>query len=460
LGLSYSRAFFAIALGVLMWVSLRPDPRIEGALDLVLLPTRILAELTVPLRWLARKEVRAAERRLQEFQDVEHAASRLLHEAERRMALPKQARLLEGRSFVHAQVIQRPRDNLDRLLVQLQPGAGVVVQPGMPVVHGDVYVGRVACVDPPRDQAAVDLVTGRGFFVGARLESPTEDPLRAARPVRMVVGGLADDAPDPYALALHNPETSQQIEGVVRVEEGQSAPELWADQARDFVLGVLDGRNETYWVRPGLDYLHGLFHVVIVCPAGDAPVAPQMGLDVLEDGNWTGVRVLGHGQPSALREAIVIDAGSWKGVQDEAAVVFAARLIGRVRRVGRLSSRVSLLGDRGFRVPVLARVNGEDAPRVLGQLVSLGRDRSDAAVLLHWMPVQPIGADEPGPAELPAQLFTGAGALGVPRGLAIGDTLLPRGTGPHVLRVVQSVDARLLDRLWVRHIPAPPQDCP
>jgi len=441
-----------------MWVSLRPSPRIEGALDLLLLPTRVLAELTVPVRWLARKQVRAAEQRLQGLQELEHAASRSLYEAERRMALPKQARLLAGRSFVHAQVIGRPRDNLDRLLVQLQPGAGSAVHPGMPVVHGDVYVGRVACVDSTRDQAAVDLVTGRGFFVGARLRGTSEDQGPAARPVRMVVGGVTEEGGD-YALALHNPETSQGLSGTVVVEEGQSAPELWADQAHDFVLGVLEGRDETYWVRPGLDYLHGLFHVVIVCPAGDAPVDSDRGLDVLEDEQWTGVRVLGHGQPSSLREAVVIDAGSWKGVQDQAAVVFAARLIGRVRQVGRLSSCVSLLGDQGFRIPVLARVSGEDAPRVLGQLVSLGRDASDGAVLLRWKPVPPIAADEPGPEQLPAQLFTGAGALGVPRGLAIGDTLLPRGPGPHVLRVVQSVDPRLLDSLWVRRIAAPPEDC-
>jgi cell shape-determining protein MreC len=450
---------FAIALSVLAWISLRPDPRLEGALDLALSPTRVLAELTVPVRWLARKQVRAAERRLQGLQEAEHQASQALYEAERRMALPTRPELLSGRSFVHARVVGRPRDNLDRLLVQLQPGSGRVVQTGMPVVHGDVYVGRVACVTPDRDQAAVDLVTGRDFFVGARLESLTEGS-SPTRPVRMVVGGLTDEGGEAYALALHNPETSQELQGVVRVEEGDSAPELWADQARDFVLGSLAGRNESYWVRPGLDYLHGLFHVVIACPAGEAPVASEPEPDVLEDGHWTGVSVLGHGQPSSLREAIVIDAGSWKGVQDQAAVVFAARLVGRVRQVGRFSSRVSLIGDRGFRVPVLARVNGEEAPRVLGQLVSLGRDPSDGAVMLRWTPVQPIGTDQPGPEALPAQLFTGAGALGVPRGLAIGDTLLPRGPGPHVLRVVQSVDLRWLDRLWVRRIPDPPEDCP
>ena len=54
----------------------------------------------------------------------------------------------------------------------------------------------------------------------------------------------------------------------------------------------------------------------------------------------------------------------------------------------------------------------------------------------------------------------GAGAIGVPRGLAIGNTTLPRGPGPHVLRVEQSVDTRHLDRLWVRRIQDPPQDCP
>jgi hypothetical protein len=48
-----------------------------------------------------------------------------------------------------------------------------------------------------------------------------------------------------------------------------------------------------------------------------------------------------------------------------------------------------------------------------------------------------------------ARLFTGAGELGVPSGLLIGETELSCAGGPQVIEVALLVDARLLRRLWV-----------
>jgi hypothetical protein len=459
--LSYSRALFALVLAALAWLSLRPEPRAERALDLVLLPTRVLAEVARPLRFFARARVEAAEKRLAEFGPLELAASRELDAAERRAALPQEPALLAGRGFVHAEVLARAPGRLDRILVQLDPGGGAVVAPGMPVVHGDVYVGRVACVNAALEQAAIDLVTGAGFFVGGRLETAERAP-----PVRMVAGGLARlGGGEAVALGVHNPESARGLAGLVRVDEGEgdSRYEPYAQEARGFRLGALrQVGEEQHEIEPELDYLHGLFRVVVVLPnAAGAGVEPASAepRDVLSDGGWVRVRVIGAFEPARWREGLKLDAGAWRGVRAGAAVVCSARLVGRVVHATPLSSDVALLGDPGCSMPVLARVFGEDQPRVLGRLHSLGRE-DEGTLLLAWRPVTPIAADAPGPAELPAQLFSGSGELGVPRGLVIGDTFLPRGAGPHVLRVVQHVDTRDLEDLWVRRALALPVDCP
>jgi cell shape-determining protein MreC len=456
--LSYSRALFVLSFAALVYLALRPDPRAERALDLLLLPTRALAEIAGPIRLLARSRVEAAETRLAEFGALELAASRELDAAERRSALPRDEKLRANRAFAHAQVLARVPGRLDRVLVELDPGAGALVSAGMPVVHGDVYVGRVACVHAERDQAAVDLVTGAAFFVGGRLETAAPAP-----PVRMVVGGLARlDGDDGLALGVHNPESMRGLAGRVRVEEADSRHEPYALQAAGFLLGSLrQVGEEQHEIEPELDYLHGLFRVVIVLPAGGggAALAEPESRDVLSDGGWMRARVIGAFEPARWREGLKVDAGDWRGVRDGAAVVCAARLVGRVVHATPLASDVALLGDPGCAVPVLARVSGEEAPRVLGRLHSLGREDA-GTLLLAWRPVTPIAADGAGPAELPAQLFTGSGELGVPRGLVIGDTFLPRGPGPHVLRVEQHVDTRDLEELWVRLAPELPGDCP
>jgi hypothetical protein len=279
----------------------------------------------------------------------------------------------------------------------------------------------------------------------------------------MVVGGLARLEGSP-ALAVHNPESARGLAGLVRVDEGDSRYEPYALQAQGFRLGLLrQVGEELHEIEPELDYLHGLFRVAIVLPAAALPSAarePSGGTrDVLSDGGWTRTRAIGAFEPARWREGVKVDAGDWSGVRAGAAVVCSARLVGRVAHATPLSSDVALLGDPGCAVPVLARVTGEDAPRILGRLHSLGREES-GDLLLAWDPVTPIAADAPGPAELPAQLFTGSGELGVPRGLVVGDTFLPRGPGPHVLRVVQHVDTRDLEELWVRLTPTLPGDCP
>jgi hypothetical protein len=122
-------------------------------------------------------------------------------------------------------------------------------------------------------------------------------------------------------------------------------------------------------------------------------------------------------------------------------------LIGRIVHAGALGSDAACLGDRGFRVPVLARVDDVAAPLVLGEFVSRGR--RGASVLFDWE--APLGIPpRAGATHVNATLFTGSGEALVPRGLLLGTALLPTGPGPHSIEVEPGAPIESLGAVWVR----------
>ena len=97
---------------------------------------------------------------------------------------------------------------------------------------------------------------------------------------------------------------------------------------------------------------------------------------------------------------------------------------------------------------MLARLEGEDEPRAIGQLVSLGRDPVTREVRMRWfarVALDPLGTAPP----RRAWLYTGSGQPGVPRGLLIGEVELPGSRGEHELRVRQEAEVRELREFWM-----------
>lgn len=456
-----SRLVQAGVLAGLFVTSVRPIAPIEAALEHVIAPVRILSELVRPMSVLSLREVRAAEARLRELEDAEFDARRELHEDGRAFALPSEPGLAAGRRFVPAEVIERSRSSLDRIVVALESGHAIGIEPGLPVVSGNVYVGRVAEVDVPRPgQATVELVTGAGFFVGAVLEpDDPEAPGLTGEPLRMVVGGIPADERGDVRLAVHNPVRRDLPDGSVRVEEGVAGIDPFARLAEGYELGRLEGAGgrgrsrsrPRLGVEPLVDYKAGLHQLCVLLPADSArpPETPEE--DLLFDGRWRGARPVSIGDPNGRRDGLVLGAGTWNGVRPGAAVLFGVRLIGRIQSAGPLASRASLLGDPGLSVPAVARIEGREEPLALGRLLSLGRaagEEHGRVVYLHWEALEKLAADGSGPAR--ATLFTGSGDALVPRGLVLGEALLPRGPGPHVIALEQPADTRRVRTLWVR----------
>ena len=447
-----SRALPLAVLAVLVFLALRPSPRLERAIDLALAPARVLAELAAPLRLVRARQARAAEAALREREPDDYQVRLRLFADQARFTLPERPELRLGRSFVHAEVVGRGA-SLDQIVIRPESGTCAGILPGMPVVSGDVYVGRVAEVggDPP-GLATVDLVTGGGFHVGAVLAAPAAETGGLARAAaRMVVGGSLPRARGVgILLAVHNPERRSLAEGEVRVQEGGGALEAFHREAEGFELGRLVDLGEgLHVVEPSIDYRAGLFQVVVVRPADPAGLAEPPPADVLFDGAWLAARATGCGEPTPGREGLAIGSGSWNGVREGAAVVSGVRLVGRVAHAGLFGAGVATLGDPGLTVPVLARVEGRERPLPLGRLVSLGRDAGD--VLFAWDAVEhlePSLAADGAPAH--AQLFTASSERLVPRGLVLGEADLPRGRGPHVIRLRQGLDPARLGRVWVR----------
>src|SRR5262249_47950955 len=139
------------------------------------------------------------------------------------------------------------------------------------------------------------------------------------------------------------------------------------------------------------------------------------------------------------------------------AVSVAGQLAGRIERTSPWSSTASLLGDEGFGVQACALVAGDDVPRPLGRLVSLGRDGDDVPFAREDALAD---AAKPGAKEAAraAELFTASGERAIPPGLYIGAAELVRGRGRHVLRVRPRVDPRDLARVDVWRAALPTED--
>lgn len=455
--LSRSRTLYLIVCLALVVLSLRPEVRVESAFEWLSVPARVLGELALPLRWLSARSVRAAERRVLEHEELERAGSLALLTAERAWAMPTDPALRAGRGLIQAQVVEPDPAALETIVIRFAPDAQV--EPGMPVVCRDTYVGRVSRLEPlVPGEAIVALVTGSAFRVGARVEGAT------AGVGQLVVGGLAprpvDDAIGLY-LAAHVPSARSIETGRVFVQETEAAfVEPYQRLADGYRLGQLARYRvnavPVLALRADIDYASGLSQVVVLCPAGRPTPAPALMQGRFDEQNWIDAEILLDGDPSFWRESRKLAAGHADGVAPRAALALGARLVGLVAQVGQWTSDVQLLGDPGLTLSVLAQVPdgaGGVRPLALGRVVSVGRDRRDGALRLRWdAAVSPFevglgseggeggasaagGNDESDGAPVEALLFTGSGERDVPPGLLIGSALLPRQRGSVILRV-------------------------
>ena len=450
---SQSRTVLAVAVGALAFQSLRPVEPVERGLDLVLAPTRLLAELAGPLRWAGGQRLFASDaaraRRLAE----ERGAGAALERAVLAMAAPEDPTILaalaeRGIGVLHAEVVDRPRE-LDRVVLRV--GDPARVRHGLPVTSGDNLVGWIDLETPlvpdrPASEVEVVLVTGRDARVGARVDVAVDE-----LPCELVVGGLT---PAPaLRLDVHNPSNRSTRSGRVRLNEPQDG-EGFAWLANGFHLGEL-GVDEVpladrppgapparvLGIRPGLDYEAGLYQVLVLLPPGSPAPRPDPRPAAVDDGGWRRARLAVRGEPAAWRRGRKLLLGARGGLELGAAVASGPRFVGRVTRLAWTTADVTLVADEGFRVPALAMARRPGTaspgalepsealePHVLGELVSLGPGEP-GHVLLRWSGTLPLEGDTP----LPATVWTGSGAPGVPRGLLLGTTELPPGPGPHLL---------------------------
>ena len=442
--LSYPRVLYLLTLLACAWLTMHPSPAVERVLAYPLAPLRLLGELATPLRALGRSESVRAQGELVALLRRESEDSQLLIQRERAAALPSDPKLRRGRTFLHAQVVRRSARVPDRLFAALDGGETQGVEPGLPVVRGDVYVGRVVSVHPAEGEVAVALVTGAESYVGAALPDD----------VRLVVGGvvaLEGGPADRFGLEVHNPSRREALSGLARVHEPALLGEPFAGVAEGFELGEIEPAGDGWALRPRVDYKDGLFELAVVVPV-ERELEPRVEPShVLFDSVWVPARALGPGSPTRGREGLRVSAGYEDGVRVGAAAVVGPRVVGRVVGARAFDAELALLGDPGLSLPVLASVAGRAEPLVLGRLVALGRD-DDGALRFAWRRRGDAGGPEraEGSEPLPATLFTGSGDPGLPRGLVIGRTELPVGPGPHVLRVADEADLRRLGNVHLR----------
>jgi cell shape-determining protein MreC len=459
------KALLLLVFLFLAALSLQRKSELAEELDALCEPARNLRVLAAPIAWLSTGPVRAAEQGLLAGEEARRAAGRAVLAAAQTSAAPSERALAEGRGLVHAEVVERPEEDKDRLIVRFAPEADV--QPGMPVVSGDFYVGRVAFVDTlHRGEARVDLVTRKDFRVGAVAACAAGDP------VRLVVGGLLpkNGKDEDLLLAAHCPSDPTATAGEVRVREAGSGSDVALQSLADgFLLGALErvrrGEALLLCVRPGLDYHTGPAHIGILCPSQHAPAGPDLARDPFEDERWMDAHFSLAGDSSFWRETRVVSAGSSSGITDGAALAFGSSLLGCVEHPGARTSVVRLLGDPGLKIQALAAVVDISAgSRVLatiqlGLLVSLGRDRSDGALLLRWTPsirTDEFRSDTAHPAGgVEVVLYTASGHRSMPPGLLLGRTTLPPGRGPFVLRIRQEESGLALTRARVWREEAP-----
>ena len=452
MGLSSSRLLYVVLTLCMVVLAFLPNAKATRWLDICVAPARFLGELASPLGWLARGEARAAANALENSIDSELAQSRALAQDERWFALPDEQRLITKRRFVHAQVVRRFSGAPDRIECELEEDAALELVLGLPVVLSNSFVGRVSGIDVESRRLIVHLVTDKEFRVGARSQDfgEAEDPEGTAPGVSMVVGGLASTLRSGTPLVVHNPEHRGSLSGLVRVDEVRDARAPFGELSAGFHLGqLIEASAGRFAVAPEVDLEHGLFRVVVVLPAGATSAPEALDFNVYADENWSNARAYCSGEPASWREGLKIDLSRRAGAREHAAVAAGTRLVGFIERAGALSSDVAMLGDRGVSVPAQARVDDIVAPVVLGRLISLGRERPGGPVRFRWDNVQGLPPTASGETSRRAVVFTGAGELGVPRGLFIGETMLPCSAGEHRIEVVEPVDARLLRELWV-----------
>lgn len=454
---SQSRSLLYVTIGALAFLAVRPIGVAERTIDLLLAPTRWLAELAGPLGWLQSRDVHAADpaRRAQRTEEFE--LRRELEQMVLEMAAPSPAlavKLAErGVGTLRAEVVERPRE-LDRVVLRVEDPARV--RHGLPVVCGDGFVGTIDLETPldrkrPVDQVEVVLITGKDARIGGLIAAD-----EAGSRCELVVGGLSPA--EEVRLDLHNPSDRARRTGLVRVWEPDPS-ERFTRLANDFVLGTLavDPIEErdplpgvpprmVLGVRPELDYRAGLYQVLVLLPPEDPRPRPPATGDGFGDGRWQPARLALRAEPSPWRRGRKLVGGSRRGIEVGAALASGVRFYGRVSRVGATTADVMLLADRGFRIPALARIEHPDGvhPHVMGELVSLGD--ASGRLLLRWRATVPFHDAFP----QPATLWTGSGARGVPRGLLLGSTTIPPGPGPHVLALEPPREGDEPAQLFVR----------
>jgi len=438
-------------LGLLLWLGLvgmaaRPIGPLETLLGFVLAPLGPAAELASPLWIVRRPEVRAAERDLLAAWDEEARAGQELLAALARHANPTDPALVDGRRLVHAEVVGRGQDP-DFVRARVRDARGL--ERDLPVVHGDVFVGRVQRVGPAvgldLGEIEIQLVTSPDCHVGARAADG-----ETGAEVDMVVGGLDE----PRRLAVHSPSDRGFSGGLARVHARLPGVDPHLALAEGYRLGLVRrGLDPGHWsLEAELDYRDGLFHLVVLAqPDGSLPSDEPMP-QALADHGWRRADPLSHGDPSPWRDAARVAVGTAHGARTGAAVAFGARLVGRLGAAGPWSSDALFLGDVGFSVVAVALFEDDGVPRVLGRLVSLGRE--DGAVRLRAAGGEPLPLDPDGEDGCrTARLFTGSGDAGVPSGLYLGQARVPVGEaaeGERVVRLLAASDAGSLHELWVR----------
>ncbi len=424
-----------LAWAGLVFLSFRPLAPLERALGVLLAPLRFAAELAAPLELLQLGAVSAAE------EELARGARSEAEEGERTLAalaaraMPADPVLLAERRFVHGEVVERASGKPDRCRVSVRDLRGV--EPGSPVACGDTYVGRVAETErqgyATGGSAWIELVTGRDFRVGARLLDGERGALAADEEIFFTVGGLVAERSRPLVrLAVHQPSSSMPEGGVARVHELFAEEGEQAELAEGFLLGTVRSSHGSSWIEPVLDYQDGLFQVVIVTRAAPELSEVPPFEPALRDSSWLATRALTLGDPGPWRSTLKIPAGSREGVREGAAVTgIGGRLVGRVARVGLFASDVALLGDPGFTLTAIARLEGESETRILGRLVSGGR-AADGALRFRWSVRLPLHAGEANETRetVLAWLYSGSGAPGLPAGLYLGETRLPSSASP------------------------------
>jgi len=435
-------------------LAVRPVSQVDESVELVLSPLRALGESAVPLVWAGGRSVRGAENAESERAGEYSMEAEVLGEELLRLARPTDPKLIEGRDLVPAVVVGRDEKNSDLLFVRVTDTTAL--ERDLPVVHGDTYVGRIAEVDHARLEVAIDLVTGPGFAVGARLlESPTTEP------IWMAVGGvfaekkLSKRSVERLALVVRNPSDREAPGGSVVVGELLSNIDPFATLAEGYALGTLDEftSTEERKLLADLDYGAGIFHVHILCPEGSRRGAVDELELAISDPDWRPTRRLSVGDPSSWRGGLKLADGREVGVEPGAALISNLRLVGRVERASEWSSDVRLLSDPGLSLVAVARLKGEPEPHVLGRLISLGVDETGEWIRFRWEAVVGVGLDASGADVLNARVFTGAGDTGLPAGLFIGEARLSQAVDPEVgapLVFIRATQPSALDNLWIR----------